>query len=231
MLQFHCFVHNDFIPKLSSGLKGIIEMSNHPVHIVNKNNQLQPSALIPFCSYGGNSNILGEQIGEFSSPVCTAFKPTLFRGRRCYSLNLNEHSVEENLTIRSGSSNGLAFLVDSNVDLHFGHFQRKSIDKQASLNDFRDKINNQNQIQIFIDAIEPYMHFGGGEIAMTGVKLIEGTKVYYDHAIQNKRCQLGDLKDNCLERYVTKKLIDDCNCAPFELLLLIKVSEFKVFFF
>ena len=54
----------DKIPRLK-------DVSNHPVHILNEEGNMNPSALIPFCRIG--DIILGKKI-EFLTPVCTGFK-------------------------------------------------------------------------------------------------------------------------------------------------------------
>ena len=48
-------------------------MTNHPVHIINKENRLSPSAFIPFCDFGGNMTAIGVMIEEFDIPVCNGF--------------------------------------------------------------------------------------------------------------------------------------------------------------
>ena len=59
----------------------ILEMSNHPVHIIDSNGNITPSAFIQFCSIAGNSDILGQRIEKFKYPVCTKFKPEFCLGR------------------------------------------------------------------------------------------------------------------------------------------------------
>ena len=52
--------------------------------------------------------------------MCTAFQPTIFNGRKCYSLDVNEILVDGNVSVNHGSSNGLSLLIDTNNDRHFG---------------------------------------------------------------------------------------------------------------
>ena len=51
----------------------IREVINHPVHIINHQGRLSPSAFIPFCAFGGEMDRMGEKIPQFSFPVCSAF--------------------------------------------------------------------------------------------------------------------------------------------------------------
>ena len=49
--------------------------ANHPVHLIDANGTLSPSAFIPFCSWSGDMKALGKMIDNFSLPVCNAFQP------------------------------------------------------------------------------------------------------------------------------------------------------------
>ena len=40
-------------------------MSNHPVHIIDEDEELSPTALIPFCTFGGNMSVMGAKIDQF----------------------------------------------------------------------------------------------------------------------------------------------------------------------
>ena len=49
--------------------------TNHPVHHINKDGEFSPTALIPFCEFGGKMSIMGVQIDKFDVPV--QIQPTL----------------------------------------------------------------------------------------------------------------------------------------------------------
>ena len=44
-------------------------MINHPVHIMTEDQQMSPSAFIPFCDFGGNMSAMGVMIDKFKRPV------------------------------------------------------------------------------------------------------------------------------------------------------------------
>ena len=94
----------------------IKEISNHPVHIINVNGELNPSAFIPFCRVG--DHVLGETIRNFSQPVCNVFKPKVFEGQLCYSINWD--LLDPQPMIGSGPSNGLTLLLDYNEERSIG---------------------------------------------------------------------------------------------------------------
>ena len=49
--------------------------ANHPVHIMDSNGNISPSAFIPFCAWAGDMEALGTRVPNFSLPVCSAFRP------------------------------------------------------------------------------------------------------------------------------------------------------------
>ena len=73
-------------------------MTNHPVHIIDQDEELSPTALVPFCEFGRNMSVMGvltEQIDEF--PVCNSFRPKVIRDQLCYTVNPNEYKHKINL--------------------------------------------------------------------------------------------------------------------------------------
>ena len=57
-------------------------VSQPPVHLTpNEKGQLPPSALVPFCSYQGDFNMLGQNRPELDNmTVCDKFEPTILEG-------------------------------------------------------------------------------------------------------------------------------------------------------
>ena len=73
------------------------EVINHPVHIVTKDNQLSPSAFIPFCDFGGEMLTVGAKIDQFHVPVCNSFEAKLFNDQLCYEVDLEKFSDKQNI--------------------------------------------------------------------------------------------------------------------------------------
>ena len=90
----------------------IQQISNHPVHLIDSEGNLSPTALIPFCEFGGSMASLGIQIKEFDVPICTSFEPVIFKKQLCYQLDVNKYRTG----MKKGA--GLTFLVDFNEDRH-----------------------------------------------------------------------------------------------------------------
>ena len=63
----------------------------HPVHIFEENEDLNPTALIPFCEFNGNMSVMGVKIDQFDHPVCNSFRPKIVRDQLCYTVDPNEY--------------------------------------------------------------------------------------------------------------------------------------------
>ena len=66
------------------------KVTNHPVHLVDDNGNLSPTALIPFCSVSNNFSTFGVKIEQFDTPVCKIFRPKNVRDQLCYTADLHQ---------------------------------------------------------------------------------------------------------------------------------------------
>ena len=89
-------------------------MINYPVHIMNGNNQISPSAFIPFCSFGGNISSMGVMVDNFPVPVCNSFVPKILHDEICYMVDLNRFRDNDN--IANELRLGFNFYLDYNED-------------------------------------------------------------------------------------------------------------------
>ena len=60
-------------------------MTNHPVHILDENGNLSPTALIPFCQIG--ENFIGVGNKRFNVKVCNSFKAKIIKDQLCYTFD------------------------------------------------------------------------------------------------------------------------------------------------
>ena len=88
-------------------------VTNHPVHIVDENGQLSPTALVPFCSISNNFSAMGIKIDQFDVPVCTVFRKKLVRDQICYTLDLNQIRIKNDLKEKVVH---FSFFIDYNED-------------------------------------------------------------------------------------------------------------------
>ena len=127
-------------------------ISASPVHIENKTGGLSPSAFIPFCEFGGNMTLLGKANKHFSWPVCDKFKPTVHAGRLCYSLDLE--SLEEDIEIRKGPSNGLTFVMDYNEERMVKEENKLKVKKgKKGLYEMHHSAGYSSEALIFLDTL------------------------------------------------------------------------------
>ena len=66
------------------------KLSNHPVHLVDKVENLNPTALVPFCSVSDNYSAMGVKIDQIDVPVCNSFRQKISRDQLCYTVDLNK---------------------------------------------------------------------------------------------------------------------------------------------
>ena len=89
-------------------------VSNHPVHMIDTNGSLSPSAFIPFCSFGGDFDAMGTNYSKFKIPVCNSFKATIKDEQICYEIDLEEYKSERDLVKQL--QEGLVLYLDYNED-------------------------------------------------------------------------------------------------------------------
>ena len=66
-------------------------VTNHPVHLLDKDGNLSPTALIPFCEFGGDLSIMGVNHDKFDVPICNSFRPKIVIDQLCYQVDPNEY--------------------------------------------------------------------------------------------------------------------------------------------
>ena len=89
-------------------------ITNHPPHFMTHDNQLSPSAFIPFCDFGGNMATMGVKIDQFDVPVCNAFQAKVLNDQLCYEVDLNKFSDKSK--VGNELELGFHFLMDYNED-------------------------------------------------------------------------------------------------------------------
>ena len=124
---------------------------NHPIHIVNKDNDISPSAFIPFCEFGGNMSAMGLKIAEFDIPVCNSFKAEILNDQLCYKVDLNMfkdvNNVERELKL------GFYFLMDFNEDRQVTFDKNTVENKEFDLASNVIESDQDDQAFIYLDTI------------------------------------------------------------------------------
>ena len=120
----------------------IQKISNHPIHIINEDQNLSPSAFIPFCAYGRNTLLMGSKVKQFHNPVCNSFEARIFNNQLCYELDVSRKIDMQNITKEKEKESlkiGLTFLMDYNEDRQ-GEYQDKTPETGKRDEDFLDKL-------------------------------------------------------------------------------------------
>ena len=130
---------------IDTDLTKMQSLTNHPVHIVEKEETLSSSALIPFCWVGTDSNI-GDKIDQFTIPVCRGFEKTIRNDQLCFELD------PEGIIKNANVKNGIHLIVDDNHDrIRFGSQNYDDIENVKKL---KYKKEDENEgIKVFLDAI------------------------------------------------------------------------------
>ena len=79
------------------GSKKIQRVTNHPVHLIDSKGNSFPTALIPFCDFGGNMSKMGIKIEQFDVPVCNSFRAKIIKDQLCYTVDPNLFRDKNNL--------------------------------------------------------------------------------------------------------------------------------------
>ena len=78
--------------------------------------EFSPSAFLPFCDFGNNMSLVGNNIEEFDVPVCNCFKEKVLYDQLCYEVDLEKYRDPTDL--KNQLRIGLTFILDYNTDRH-----------------------------------------------------------------------------------------------------------------
>ena len=117
------------------------KVTNHPVHVVYNNDDSFPSptALIPFCEFGGNMSIMGVKIDELAYPVCSSFRPKRVKDQLCFMVNPNEYKGK----VSEMGELSLNLAIDFNEDREFLSTIEEEKDEKFELEDDFEKIDTK----------------------------------------------------------------------------------------
>ena len=180
------------------------ELSLHPVHLTpDKEGNLPPSALVPFCSYQGDSNPLGHEQPELDNvTLCDRFKPTILEGQLCYSLDVAKNKRK---ATKSGERNGLFLLLDPNP------YQVNSMKRNVDA----DR-NDNDSFKLYVHTLAHHTAYGPGAYAMHTLKSMTGTKSFEELPDNQKKCRVHDRED-CQNDKFLHQVQSNCNCVPWPL--------------
>ena len=148
----------------------MLELFNHPVHILDDNDNISPSAFIPFCSFQGSPDLLSREFANFSLPVCTSFKKRLLNGQLCYQIDVN--TLVNETTAAGLQRGGLALLVDANAEYDLNTFRKAP--EEDIFDDFTEEFfeaEESEKIMIHIETIS--------KISFICIELLKYSPLYF----------------------------------------------------
>ena len=182
------------------------KLSLYPMHLVpNKQGHLPPSALVPFCSYQGDRDMLGQKRPELGNlTVCNKFEPTILEGQLCYSINVSK--LEKRPT-KAGKTKGLFLLLDPSP------YQIE--DDERSVGDERKK---KESFKVYIHTLAPFTAFGPGAFAMSTLKSLTGTMSFKELPDKQKKCSVHN-REECQTDKFFRQVKANCGCVPWSIAL------------
>ena len=178
-------------------------VTNHPVHLIDSFGNLSPSAFIPFCSFGGNRDILGKKIGKFHTPVCNSFTEKVFDGQVCYEIDLNVY--KENMTnVRMDMKEGLALVLDINKDRQSEIYEQEDANLRFAgdrikfyLNSIGKTNNQKSKLFCSFSTLVPDIFTEEGDYNFNVLKQIEVTDSFLTLSQDARKCQNEEPYENC----------------------------------
>ena len=189
-------------------------MSNHPVAIYDEQGQIQPSAFIPFCSFG--AKMIGSKVPNMTFPVCNISKPTVYEGRLCYEVLVGKRSGQ---TVFEGKESGLMLLIDVNSEKSIDTKTQDEDNGEKSVTDVylgRAQMKNKNLASIHIGTLAQYTGHGPGDYALTAIKQMRGTKHFLAWPHEKRDCALEEYEKCQMKGFLETSM--KCGCSPFQLL-------------
>ena len=107
---------DEFMRKIARSNK-LQRVASNPVHIIDEEGDLSPTALIPFCEFNGNMTVMGIKKDQFKVPFCNSFRPKIIKNQLFYELDPN--NCKDEIDMRDRIS--LSFFIAYNEERQLEH--------------------------------------------------------------------------------------------------------------
>ena len=180
------------------------ELSLHPIHLTpDKEGNLPPSALVPCCSYQGDSSFLGQERLELDNlAICDKFVSTILECQLCHSLDIAKLGAK---TTKSGKNNGLLLLLDPDP------YQSSDTAKRVG-----GSRTGAQSFKVFIHTLGQSSTFGPGSYGMKALKKMTGTERFEQLPDHEKKCVVHN-REECQTLKYLDQVQAECNCTPWAL--------------
>ena len=125
-------------------------VSNHPVHVLNKNGEFSTSSFIPFCSFGKDQ--IGVNMTGLDIPVCNIFKPKNYHDQLCYETDLQQLKDDNKDILIKQLEIGLTLILDYNEERQMDINDISLIKSSVKTFD-----NDDNSVSLYLNTIGMYI--------------------------------------------------------------------------
>ena len=190
----------------------VLDLSVYPPHVIDSNNNQIPTALVPFCGYGGNMNITGKYIDGLNFPVCNKFEAVIRDGKRCFALDMKSVIEAEGAEkTKPGKENSLFIAIDDSTTFNVKPQSKKELKVKGQL---RPEVKvEENAATILISLIESYTNSKEGRYKMTSLKKMTGTESFLALTDKSKGCQI-EPEEDCKRQRLVEEIQRQCGCIP-----------------
>ena len=185
----------------------VAEVSNHPVATQNKEGNLSPSSLIPFCSFG--TEMLGVEVPNMTFLACNMFEPTIYQGQLCHQADFEKYRKHQAL---QGKRSGLMMIIDVNsersvsVEIHDHEGENTTQTSKQNVYFGNDHEVDINAAVIHIGALTQLTVRGAGDYALSSIKRLTGTENFLAWSEGERKCALKTY-EKCQEKH----FLDACS--------------------
>ena len=169
---------------LPGSLSTANEVSLHPPHLIDSSGSLTPAALIPFCSFQSNMNMLGKVKEGLNFTACSQFRPTVLEGQLCYYLNLT--SIERGKT-ETGKEAGLVIIIDIGIQNSYDTQSRDSKEGNQNTLALVSSGVDATSARIYLNTLSSYSDYRAGSYALTALKKMTGTESFLKQTDNKKK--------------------------------------------
>ena len=202
-----CFFVETFLKLFPIEGEGISqELSLHPVHLSpDKDGLLPPSALVPFCSYQGDVDLLGQRRSDMGNlTVCDKFKPIILEGQLCYSIEVADFvKSKTNPTQWDNNNDGLLLLLDPKP-------------YPLTPSDIGAQRKKQDSSKVYIHTLAQHTAYGPGSYGMHALKSLISTDNFLQLPDGEKKCRVHNQEECRAEKFLDQ-VISNCSCVPWPL--------------
>ena len=160
--------------------------------------------------------MIGPKVPNMTFPVCDIFEPTVYEGRQCYQVNIEQ--IQAQAQVSKGKKNGLMLLIDVNVEKSY-NIDTSNEAKGADLYEVylgEDQITNKNLAHIHIGTLVPHSVEGPGDYVLASLKQMTGSESFLDWPNEKRKCALEKYESCQIKGFLAK--ISQCGCSPFQLM-------------